>query len=84
MKTCCSSELLCSTVARLTCIRCFGIATKSSFGKGPLKAAVRLIKIKYLCIRYSKRGDLNITTGFNEFPGERGSVTCWREARSDK
>lgn len=36
---------------------------------------------------YSLHGkcvDLNITAWFTEFPGERESVTCWRELQSDK
>lgn len=33
---------------------------------------------------HSKCVDLNITTWFTEFPGERESVTCWREPQSDK
>lgn len=33
---------------------------------------------------HSKCVDLNITARFTEFPGERESVTCWREPQSDK
>lgn len=33
---------------------------------------------------HSKCVDLNITAWFTEFPGERESVTCWREPQSDK
>lgn len=33
---------------------------------------------------HSKCVDLNITAWFTEFPGERESVTCWRELQSDK
>lgn len=34
--------------------------------------------------RRSKCVDLNMNAWFSEFPGERESVTCWRELQSDK